>query len=140
MGMYAESLMPLIEELKKHVCKQLRQIFYADDAAAAGTLEKIKHWWLLLQNIGPMYGYHPKPSKTWLIVMLFVYTRTAWVRVGRPELGYFLPVTHLIVTVLYIISRAWAKGNRLPGCSLYSTLLYGLPKTIEWSTILFRQD
>ena len=36
MGMYAESLMPLIEELKKHVCKHLRQIFYADDAAAAG--------------------------------------------------------------------------------------------------------
>ena len=31
-------------------------------------IEKIKHWWLLLQNIGPMYGYHPKPSKTWLIV------------------------------------------------------------------------
>ena len=66
--MYAEGLMPLIEELKMHTCDQLRQIFYADDAAGAGKLGKIKNWWELLQNIGPMYGYHPKPSKTWLIV------------------------------------------------------------------------
>ena len=68
MGMYAAGLMPLIEKLKMHVCDHLRQIFYADDAAAAGKLENIKNWWQLLQNIGPMYGYHPKPSKTWLIV------------------------------------------------------------------------
>ncbi len=68
MGMYAESLMPLIEELKKHICEQLRQIFYADDAAAGGTLEKIMEWWQHLQSLGPLFGYYPKPSKTWLIV------------------------------------------------------------------------
>ena len=67
-GMHDTGLMPFIEKLKMHVCDQLRQIFYADDAAAAGKLENIKNWWQLLQNIGPMYGYHPKPSKTWLIV------------------------------------------------------------------------
>ncbi len=60
--------MPLIEHLKKYVCDALKQIFYADDAGAGGKLDNIKKWWLELQRIGPLYGYYPKPSKTWLIV------------------------------------------------------------------------
>ena len=51
----------------------IRQIFYADDAAAAGKLQKIKDWWKHLLNTGPMYGYYPKPSKTWLIVKPHMY-------------------------------------------------------------------
>ena len=53
------------EEQKEQLPKQ---IWYADDAAAGGKLEKILHWWNQLCNAGPWYGYHPKPSKTWLIV------------------------------------------------------------------------
>ena len=74
MGMYADSLMPLIEGLKAHVCGNLKQIFYADDAASAGKLENIKEWWTIPQNTGPIYGYYSKPTKTWLIVKPEYYT------------------------------------------------------------------
>ena len=43
-------------------------MWYADDSAAGGKLTQIVKWWNDLQQQGPIYGYHPKPSKTWLIV------------------------------------------------------------------------
>jgi hypothetical protein len=75
MGMYACSLMPLVESLSYEYKENEdprrcypKQSFYADDAASGGKLESIKLWWDDLQNRGPIYGYFPKPSKTWLIV------------------------------------------------------------------------
>ena len=41
---------------------------YADDAAGAGKLKSIKQWWETIKEHAPMYGYYPKPSKSWLIV------------------------------------------------------------------------
>ena len=71
MGMYACSLMPLVEDLRTSIDtadKNLKQIFYADDGAAAGKLQNIKQWWDKVQKSGPLYGYYPKSSKSWLIV------------------------------------------------------------------------
>ncbi len=89
MGMYACSLMPLVEYMKySHTTpneedpqssevrqpsdvKQLsgvKQVYYADDGAGAGKLKSIKQWWETIKTQAPLYGYYPKPSKSWLIV------------------------------------------------------------------------
>ena len=64
MAMYALATVPLINRLHHLV----HQIWYADDAAACGFLAQLKHWWDLLNQIGPSFGYYPNASKTHLIV------------------------------------------------------------------------
>ena len=48
--------------------KEIAQVWFADDSCGAGVLEKLKLWWDRLNVVGPKNGYHPKPSKTYLIV------------------------------------------------------------------------
>ena len=43
-------------------------MWYADDASASGSLSALRSWWDKLSSCGPAFGYHPKASKTWLIV------------------------------------------------------------------------
>ena len=63
MSMYALGILPLIQKLKG-----TQQVWFADDAAAGGSLENLKEWWSRLLKLGPTYGYHPNPAKTWLVV------------------------------------------------------------------------
>ena len=65
MAMFAVSTLPLIWELN-HV--HTKQVWYADDATVGGSLPHIRGWWERLQEIGPMYGYYPNASKSWLLV------------------------------------------------------------------------
>jgi len=44
------------------------QTWFADDATAAGLLSGLCSWWSGLVKLGLAYGYHVKPSKSWLIV------------------------------------------------------------------------
>ena len=70
MGYYSCSLMPLLSCITtpdQQPLKNPKQIWYADDAAAGGKLAEIKRWWSSLCEHGPLFGYHPKPSKTWII-------------------------------------------------------------------------
>ena len=63
MAMYA---VPLIEKFQS---TNTKQVWYADDATAGGTLlNLIKAWWTILSSSGPSYGYFVKSEKTWLIV------------------------------------------------------------------------
>ena len=55
-------------EVNKPSNKAAKHIWFADDSGAAGRLKALKIWWDTLQASGPVYGYFPKPSKTWLIV------------------------------------------------------------------------
>ena len=65
MIMYAISVIPLIDA----ICDcDVRQAWFADDATAAGSLNGLRKWWSGLVKLGPAYGYHVKPSKSWLIV------------------------------------------------------------------------
>ena len=64
MAMYAIGTLPLIHQLQGDVL----QSWYADDAAAGGRLRPLSSWWHKLKTVGPCYGYHPNPSKTWLVV------------------------------------------------------------------------
>ena len=65
MPMYALGVVPLINTLSDDFVKQ---VWYADDATACGSLPDIRHWWNELASIGPTYGYFSNPSKTCLIV------------------------------------------------------------------------
>ena len=37
-------------------------------SAAGGKVGKLREWWDKILEIGPDYGYHANPSKTWLLV------------------------------------------------------------------------
>ena len=63
-AMYAASTQPLIYRLDGIA----RQVWYADDSAAGSTVESLKGWWDLMQEIGPIYGYYPNGAKTLLLV------------------------------------------------------------------------
>ena len=65
MAMYAIAITPLINSLER---EPLKQVSYADDAAAGGSLKDLKAWWDRLTEVGPDYGYFPNASKSWLIV------------------------------------------------------------------------
>ena len=63
MPMYGLATIPLIRRLDG-LCKQ---IWYADDSAAIGTVEQLHAWWNRLATEGPAFGYFPNPAKTWLV-------------------------------------------------------------------------
>ena len=65
MAMYAISTTPLIHRL---MTEDIKQMWFADDASAAGDLHALRRWWDHLTQIGPEHGYYPNPSKTWPIV------------------------------------------------------------------------
>ncbi len=60
MAMYAIGTQPLTRRLDG----MAKQVWYADDSAAGSSLERLKRWWDLLKEIGPLYGYFPNGSKT----------------------------------------------------------------------------
>ena len=60
MSMYAVGILPQPTGTK--------QDWFADDATGGGTLKEIRSWWDQLNRNRPRYGYHPKASKSWLIV------------------------------------------------------------------------
>ena len=63
MPMYGLSTIQIIRKMDG-ICKQ---IWYADDSAAIGTVEQLHSWWIKLVETGPAFGYLPNPAKTWLI-------------------------------------------------------------------------
>ena len=56
MAMYAIGTQPLIRKLDGIAM----QVWYADDSAAGSSLERLRKWWDLLVEIGPLYGYFSK--------------------------------------------------------------------------------
>ena len=64
MGMYALALVPMIT----HLSNVVKQVWYTDDAAAAGHLADLRTWWDMLCDIGPQFGYFVNSSKKVLIV------------------------------------------------------------------------
>jgi len=71
MGTYALGLTPLLNFLNEFIILNehgSKEVAFADDLTAAGKVEEIKAYWDILIDMGPKYGYHPKPSKSHLIV------------------------------------------------------------------------
>ena len=65
MFLYAIATLPLIEQTQLNSIKQL---WYADDASALGSLPLLLLWFEKLQRVGPSFGYFPEPSKCSVIV------------------------------------------------------------------------
>ena len=58
MAMYALSTRPLIQALSKKTANdEVKQVWYADDSSAVGSLAGVKKWWEYLQANGPDFGY-----------------------------------------------------------------------------------
>ena len=65
MAIYAIGLTPMLEELKNF---NIIMVAFADDLTAVGTFDSLRSWWDNLMKTGPIFGYHPQPTKSWLIV------------------------------------------------------------------------
>ena len=65
MPFYALATVPLIRRLDN--AEELKQVWYADDASASGSLVSIRSWWDQLSTAGPAFGYHANAAKTWLV-------------------------------------------------------------------------
>ena len=61
MAMHAIATVPLIETISN---SDVKQSWYADDAAAGGILSGLRKWWDDLVSTGPDYGYFPNAQKT----------------------------------------------------------------------------
>ena len=94
MPMYAMATLPLISHLSS--TSDAKQVWYADDSSAVGSLESISLWWKSLKQCGPLSGYFTNPSKTWLLTKaehlekaetLFRDTGVNITTQGRPYLG-----------------------------------------------------
>ena len=75
------ALIPMITKFSNTV----KQMWYVDDAAAAGLLTDLCTWWDMLCGIGPPFGYFVNSSKTFLIVKVThlpmaraIFEDTAW--------------------------------------------------------------
>ena len=69
MAMFALLLVPLQVLLKlSEICESLSQVWFADDAFGAGSFKGLRQWWDALSTLGPSFGYHPKASKTCLVI------------------------------------------------------------------------
>ena len=68
MSMLPISVIPLIKELT--TTPEIKQVCYADDATADGSINGLWEWWSVPSEHGPAFSYYPNPRKTWIIVKL----------------------------------------------------------------------
>ena len=71
MPVYAVAIIPLMLEAAEPTCEReskARQSAYADDLAAACTIDELKKWWDIIVEYGKFLGYYAKAEKSWLIV------------------------------------------------------------------------
>lgn len=69
MAVYGIGLTPLLKHLTNlYPEKDPKIVAFADDLTSAGKISKLHSWWKDLLEMGPKFGYFPKPSKTVLIV------------------------------------------------------------------------
>ena len=62
-------LTPLLQVLSLGEAEEAwKQVAFADDISGVGKLLFFRIWWNLVNKYGPSLGYHPKASKSWLIV------------------------------------------------------------------------
>ena len=67
MAWYSLSTTVLIDSLRAQF-SEVKQVWLADDASAAGKIGKLKKWYNKLIEEGEKFGYHVNRSKSWLIV------------------------------------------------------------------------
>jgi len=68
MAIYALGVLPLAKKLST---PNTPQVWFADDAAAGGSVHALHSYWDHLVQYGPAYGYHANSEKTRLVVKEF---------------------------------------------------------------------
>ena len=68
MPIYVLGILPLMSTLDPISQGSIKQTAFADDLTGAGSVESLKQWWDGIVAIGPLLGYYPEPTKSWLIV------------------------------------------------------------------------
>eukprot|EP00731_Ephydatia_muelleri_P024258 Em0016g529a len=113
--MYALSILPLIQRSSVDV----NQVWYADDAAATGTVLNLKEWWDNINNFGPSYGYYANAKKTWLVVKEAHYTSALSAfhgtnlnitTTGKPHLGAPLGTQSFVTPYVKAIIDNWVNN------------------------------
>ena len=102
MPAYGIGILPLLFDIKpadESERKKIKHVAYADDLGGGSKLVKIREWWDKVVELGPKYGYFPKPEKSWLVVkenkeqearQLFADTKVNISIEGRKYLGGFV--------------------------------------------------
>ena len=69
MPVYAIGITPLLEAIKPGTMNmsRVRHVAFADDLGGAGELMHLRNWNNVV-TFGPLLGYHPNASKSWLVV------------------------------------------------------------------------
>jgi hypothetical protein len=145
MAMFALGIAPLIKELEG-----IYQIWFADDAAAGGSLEEVYQWWNKIVEIGPRYGYYPNPGKTWLLVKenefesaqnLFESSGVNITSSGRKHLGAAIGNQEFIEEFVRAKVAMWrdevkmlAKFARRDPHAAYAAVTHGL--TSKWQYLM----
>ena len=68
-ALYGIALLPLAELLRE-AAPSVMQPWYADDAAMMGSSDEVAATVIKLIKLGPHFGYHPKPDKSFVICFL----------------------------------------------------------------------
>ena len=69
MSAYGIGLTPLLDVLSRGEADEAwKQVAFADDISGVGKLLFLRVWWDLVNKYGPLLGYYPKDSKSWLTV------------------------------------------------------------------------
>ena len=75
MPAYTVGITPLLQMIKVREDdvstagdEKVKHAAYADDLGGAGVLECLRTWWNQVVHFGPLLGYYPKASKSWLVV------------------------------------------------------------------------
>ena len=65
MAFYGLGTRPILMNLCKTI-PSVSQVWFGDDATGAGTLGNLRIWWDAIKHKGVKFGYHVKPTKSWL--------------------------------------------------------------------------
>ena len=73
MAIYAIAITPvlliIIDQAEQLLGKGTKSVAaYADDFTDAGSITNTLHWLNTLSTLGPLFGYYPEPTKSWLIM------------------------------------------------------------------------
>ena len=96
----------------------LVSLAYADDIGGGARLQTLREWWKNIEENGPSFGYHPKASKSWLVVkgekyneavQIFEGTGINITKDGRKYLGGFVGTTEASEQYVQELLNDWVE-------------------------------
>ena len=117
MPSYGIGILPLLLLIKEND-EMLKLLAYADDIGGGSRLENLRRWWDRVVHYGPMLGYYPKPSKSWLVVKpekedearrIFEGTGIQITTEGRKYLGGFVGTREGAINYVNTLQEEWLE-------------------------------